>query len=94
MSRHRTLSGESVHGPYRNQFANEAARLADSSTYLASESIAGGSTNPAISFQIDTSEQYILANHSPISWTLMLAGSTAGDFIAEAFTYTDTTNKV
>jgi len=68
MSRHRLLSGINVHGQYRATFANSAARLADTGPYLATESIAGGSLNPAVALQLDTYAEFVLANHSPIVW--------------------------
>lgn len=69
MSRHRTLSGKNIHGPYRQIFADDTARLADAETYLASESIAGGSVNPAVALQVDTLAEWILIDHSPTTWS-------------------------
>lgn len=68
MGRHRTFSGKNVHGPYRNIFADSAARLADAGPYLPEESVTGGSLNPAIALQLDTFDEYLLVDDSPITW--------------------------
>lgn len=68
MRRHRLQTGYNVHGPHSKTFINAADRLADTGPYLASESIVGGSVNPIFALQKDTLTEYVLANHSPISW--------------------------
>ena len=68
MSRHRTLTGKNIHGPYRRLFADAAERLADSEVYIAAESIAGGSGNPAIALQVDNLTEWVLQDHDPTAW--------------------------
>lgn len=75
MARHRTVTGDNVHGPFRKVFADESARTGDVGPYLATESVQGGSLNPVVSVQTDTDELYYLDDHDPISWVLIAGGS-------------------
>jgi hypothetical protein len=55
--------------PLRATFANDGERGADAGPWAPSDSIAGGSTQPAIALQLDTLQLYVLANDSPIAWS-------------------------
>lgn len=56
-------------------FADEAARLADTGPYSAEQSVAGGSQSPIVALQADTFGQFVLSNHNPVLWEIVVSGS-------------------
>lgn len=75
MAFHNSASGPTdMHGPYAQVFANAAARTGDATVYTASQSVAGGSTNPLTAYQVDTNTEYILSDHSPTAWVAFAGG--------------------
>jgi hypothetical protein len=77
LSFHRNATGNSVHGPFRQVFADAAARTGDATTYVAAQSSAGGS-NPVYALQLDTGAVYYLSNDSPTTWTAVAGGGGGG----------------
>lgn len=61
-SLHSNFTGAEIHRPYRQIFANSAARLADATVYSSSDLYKKA-------LQTDTSTEYYLSAISPIVWT-------------------------
>jgi hypothetical protein len=72
-NKHALLIDEERHAPYRQIFANAAARLADATVYVADDLY-------KTAYQSDTSEVYVLTDISPV-WTPTVGGSFSGAFI-------------
>jgi hypothetical protein len=67
MSRHATASGANVHSPYRQAFADEAARLADATVYT-------GADINKIALQLDNGTQWRISSidgSGIATWTLL-----------------------
>lgn len=67
---HATLIDSERHSPYRQIFANSAARLADSTTYVADDLY-------KTAYQVDTDEVYTLTAITP-TWTVLVGGGGGG----------------
>ena len=53
-------------------FNSDAAIAADTGTYAATFSAAGGSTRPLLAKTLDSDQVYYLENHNPNNWLPML----------------------
>jgi hypothetical protein len=67
---HGNLSGQEVHVPYIQIFADESERLADADTYDAFDLYKKA-------LQVDTVTEYILTSISPITWSALASGGAA-----------------
>ncbi len=68
---HADLTGSEIHIPYRQVFANEAARLGDTTVYTVDDLYKKA-------LQEDTGVEYYLSSYSPTSWTALAAGGGGG----------------
>lgn len=68
---HADLTGLEIHIPYRQVFANEAARLGDTTVYATEDLYKKA-------FQIDTQVEYVLTGVLPTVWTAIGGGGGGG----------------
>lgn len=67
---HANLTGQDIHSPYRQIFADEAARLGDTTVYTVDDLYKR-------SIQLDTHSEYYLSSYSPTVWSVV-SGSGGG----------------
>lgn len=77
MAEHNQLGLDGAHGPYRKVFADAAERTGDTGPYLASDV-----TQRIKALQADTNQEYVLTNHSPVTWTPTGGGGAASTQIS------------
>lgn len=65
---HAALTGVEIHTPYRQVFANAAARLADATVYTAADLY-------KTALQLDSAATYYLSSFAPTVWTSTSGGS-------------------
>lgn len=65
---HSSLSGLEIHTPYRQVFANAAARTGDATVYTIVDLY-------KVALQVDTGQEYYLSSYSPTVWTALAIGS-------------------
>jgi hypothetical protein len=78
MSYHDQYLPEDAHGPYRQLFANAAARTADATVYSAQDV-----ASRIKALQLDTLREYVLTVDTPV-WTPVSGGSVFGEDYAMA----------
>lgn len=64
MALHKDVTPSAAHTPYRAVFADDAERTGDVGPYTAADV-----TAKINALQVDTLQDYVLTNHSPITWT-------------------------
>lgn len=82
MTNHRNASGDLIHTPYRQIFANAAARTGDTTVYTI-----GDLYKKAL--QVDTQQEYVLTSVGPTVWTATAGG---GGSVTHASTTGQTAN--
>lgn len=73
MTNHRNAVGDLIHTPYRQVFADDAARAADNTVYNV-----GDLHKKA--YQVDTNTEFVLTAIGPTTWTALGGGVQGGAF--------------
>ncbi len=76
MTSHRNAVGDLIHVPFRQVFADAAARTADATVYTV-----GDLRKKA--YQVDTNTEYVLTGFSPTVWSAV-GGIRTGGFLSQA----------
>lgn len=82
MGLHANVTGADIHSPFRQEFANAAARTGDATTYVAADV-------GKFAVQLDDNTLWRLSSFSPTTWTQVAVGSGSSPIAKSTLALTD-----